>query len=160
MLTLVVAAARNGVIGRDNRLPWRLSADLKYFKAVTMGKPVVMGRKTYESIGRPLPGRRNIVVSRQRDLAIEGCIVVPSLEAAWQAAADAPEIMVIGGEQIFREVLPQAGRIHLTRVHADVEGDTWMPELRPEEWREVHVEHHPADERNEYAFSIVQLERV
>ena len=124
IVSLVVAMARNRVIGRDNALPWRLPADLAYFKRVTMGHPVIMGRRTYESIGRPLPGRHNIVVSRNRAFHAPGCTVVGSLEEAWRAAGDADEACVIGGTTLFRETLPIADRIHLTEVEADVEGDT------------------------------------
>ncbi|HEX7115327.1 MAG TPA: type 3 dihydrofolate reductase [Steroidobacter sp.] len=160
MLSLLVAAAENDVIGRQNDLPWRLPDDLKRFKALSLGKPVIMGRRTYESIGRPLPGRTNIVVSRRPDLAIEGCIVVDSLEAAIAVAGEAPEILVIGGAEVFREALPRASRIYLTRVHAHVEGDVHFPALEPDEWREVEVQHHPADERHAHAFSFILLERV
>ncbi|HEX7011702.1 MAG TPA: type 3 dihydrofolate reductase [Steroidobacteraceae bacterium] len=160
MLSLLVAVAENDVIGRQNDLPWRLPDDLKRFKALSLGKPVIMGRRTYESIGRPLPGRTNIVVSRRPDLAIEGCIVVGSLDAAIAAAGEAPEILVIGGAEVFREALPRASRIYLTRVHAHVEGDVHFPALSPHEWREVEVQHHPADERHAHAFSFILLERV
>lgn len=160
MLSLLVAVAENGVIGRQNDLPWRLPDDLKRFKALSLGKPVIMGRRTYESIGRPLPQRANIVVSRQPGLAIEGCIVVGSLDEALAAAREAPEILVIGGAEIFREALPRANRIYLTRVHADVEGDVHFPALAPDQWRELDVEHHPADERHAHAFSFILLERV
>lgn len=139
-IALVVAAARNGVIGVDNRLPWRLPGDLRHFKAVTLGKPVVMGRKTFESIGRPLPGRHNIVVSRDPAYAAEGVEVVHSVEAALiragQAArkARAEEVSVIGGAEIYRQVLPRASVIHLTRVELDVEGDAFFPLPDPKQW--------------------------
>jgi dihydrofolate reductase len=160
MISLIVAAAENGVIGSDNRLPWHLPDDLKRFKALSLGKPIVMGRRTFESIGRPLPGRTNIVVSRQPALAIEGVIVVPSLDAALAAADAAPEIVVIGGAEIFRLALPRTDIIHLTRVHARIAGDVRFPELEPAKWREAAVEHHPADERHQYAFSFITLQRV
>ena len=157
--SLVVAMARNRVIGRDNALPWRLPADLAYFKRVTMGHPVIMGRRTHESIGRPLPGRSNIVVSRNRAYSAPGCLVVPSLEAAWEAAGDAEEAAVIGGTSLFAAALPSANRIHLTEVDAEVPGDTWFPEFDRSQWTETEVERHPRDERNEYPFRIVRLER-
>jgi dihydrofolate reductase len=157
--SLVVAVARNGVIGRDNRLPWRLPDDLAYFKRVTMGHPVVMGRRTWQSIGRPLPGRRNIVVSRNRSLQAPGCTVVGSLEEAWKAAGDAEEVSVIGGTTLFEETLPIADRIHLTEVEAEVEGDTFFPPFDRGEWTEREVERHPADARHEYPFRIVVLDR-
>jgi dihydrofolate reductase len=159
-LSIVVAMADNRVIGRDNGLPWRLPDDLKRFKELTMGKPMVMGRKTYDSIGRPLPGRTTIVVSRQKDLQIPSCIVVTSIDAAIRAAGHAPEITLVGGAQLYREALPQVDRIYLTRVHADVEGDTFFPQLEPREWRETIVASHPADDRHAYAFTYVNLERV
>ena len=151
--------ARNGVIGRDNRLPWRLPADLAYFKRVTLGHPVIMGRRTWESIGRPLPGRLNIVVSRNPALRAQGATVVPSLDQAWRACAGAEEAHVIGGTSLFAEALPSADRIHLTEVDADVEGDTWFPPFDRSEWSEREVARHPRDERHEYPFRIVVLER-
>ena len=157
--SLVVAMARNRVIGRDNQLPWRLPADLAYFKRVTMGHPVVMGRRTYESIGKPLPGRQNIVVSRNRDYRAPGCTVVGSLDEAWKAAGDAEEVSVIGGTSIFAGTLPIADRIHLTEVDADVPGDTYFPEFDRGQWREREVERHGRDERHEHPFRILVLER-
>ena len=151
--------ARNRVIGRDNQLPWRLPADLAYFKRITMGHPVIMGRRTYESIGRPLPGRLNIVVSRSPQFSAPGCTVVPSLAEAWRAAGDAEEVCVIGGTSIFAEALPAADRIHLTEVEAEVPGDTWFPEFDRGEWTEREVERHAPDERHAYPFRIVVLER-
>ncbi len=157
--TLVVAISRNGVIGRDNALPWRLPADLAYFKRVTMGKPVIMGRRTHESIGKPLPGRQNIVVSRNPGYVAPGCVVVPSLEAAYRAAGDADEVCVIGGTSLFEAALPDADRILLTEVDADVEGDTFFPPLDRSQWRETEVERHGLDERHPYPFRIVELDR-
>ncbi|MGZ5595349.1 MAG: dihydrofolate reductase [Usitatibacter sp.] len=157
--SLVVAVARNGVIGRDNALPWRLPADLAYFKRVTMGRPVVMGRKTYESIGKPLPGRVNIVVTRDRGFSAPGCIVAGSLEEAWRAARDADEVCVIGGTTLFEETLPIADFIHLTEVDADVEGDTYFPAFDRSQWSEREVSRHAADERHAYPFRIVELAR-
>jgi dihydrofolate reductase len=158
-VTLVVAVAANGVMGADNQLPWRLPADLKRFKELTMGRPIVMGRKTYDSIGRPLPGRENIVVSRQPGLRIDGCVVVDSVEAAFAVAAHAAEIAVIGGADIFRLALPRADTIHLTRVHAQIAGDVYFPSLDAGEWEETVVAHHAADERHAYSFSFVELNR-
>ena len=160
MICIIVAAAHNGVIGSDNRLPWHLPDDLKRFKALSMAKPIVMGRRTFDSIGKPLPGRTNIVVSRQPGLAITGTIVAPSLEAALAAAGAVPEVVVIGGAEIFRQVLPRTDVVHLTRVHARVAGDVMFPELDPGQWRETVVEHHAADERHQYAFTFVTLQRV
>jgi len=158
-IALVVVAAENGVIGRNNSLPWRLPDDLKRFKAVTMGKPIVMGRKTYDSIGRPLPGRENVVVSRQHGLRIDGCTVRSSLRDALDGLTQAAEICVIGGGQIYTQALPLAQTIYLTRVHAALDGDTYFPVLPELQWRETHREDHAADARHEYAFSFLTLER-
>jgi dihydrofolate reductase len=160
MISIIVAVAENGVIGSDNRLPWHLPDDLKRFKALSLGKPIVMGRRTFESIGKPLPGRTNIVISRQAGLAIAGVVVTGSLDAALAAAGQVPEIVIIGGAEIFRQVLPRTDLIHLTRVHARVAGNVVFPELDPDQWRESAVEHHAADERHQYAFSFVTLERA
>lgn len=159
MISLVVAASENGVIGRDGGLPWHLGDDLRRFKALTMGKPIVMGRKTFESIGRPLPGRQNIVITRQADFSAEGCDVVASPGAAIDAAGDAGEIMVIGGGEIYALFLPRAGRVYLTRVAAEVDGDTFFPDLPADEWAETARETHPANARNDFDFSIVTYER-
>lgn len=157
--SLVVAVARNGVIGRDNALPWKLPEDLAYFKRVTMGSPVVMGRRTYESIGKPLPGRLNIVVTRDRNYRAAGCTVVHSLDEAWRAAGDAPDVFVIGGTSLFEETLPYADVIHLTEVDANVEGDTYFPAFDRGEWHETEIARHPADARHALPFRIVKLER-
>jgi len=160
--SLVVAVVRNGVIGRDNTLPWRLPDDFAHFKRVTMGHPVIMGRRTYESIGKPLPGRTNIVVTRQPGFRAPGCIVVRSLDDAWKAAEraeGADEACVVGGTSLFEESLPTADVIHLTEVEADVEGDTYFPPFDRSRWRETEVVRHLADARHEYPFRIVRLER-
>ena len=157
--SLVVAMALNRVIGRDNALPWRLPADLAYFKRVTLGHPVVMGRRTHESIGKPLSGRLNIVVTRQRGYAAPGCVVVASLDAAWKAAGTAAEACVIGGTSLFKETLPLADTIHLTEVLAEVEGDTYFPSFDRGQWNETEVLRQPADSRHAYPFRIARLER-
>ncbi len=151
--------ARNRVIGRDNGLPWRLSEDLKRFRAMTWGKPILMGRKTFESIGKPLPGRRNLVLTRHPDWRAGGVEAVCSVEAALSLADGASELAVIGGAEIYRLVLPLADRIHLTRVEADVAGDTEFPDLAPEDWRATDMGAHPADERNQYPVTFVTLDR-
>lgn len=158
-LSLIVAVADNGVIGQQNGLPWRLPEDLKRFKALTMGKPIVMGRKTFDSIGKPLPGRTNIVITRQPELSLPGCVVVASLPAAIAAAGNAEEIMVIGGADIYRQALPAAQRVYLTQVHAQVEGDVSFPPLDARHWRELAREDYPADERHAHAYSFVILAR-
>jgi dihydrofolate reductase len=158
-VSLIVAVADNGVIGQRNGLPWRLPEDLKRFKALTMGKPIIMGRKTYDSIGKPLPGRTNIVITRQPGLSLPGCVVAGSLPAAVDAAGAVDEVMVIGGAEIYRQALPMTQRVYLTRVHAQVEGDACFPALAPEQWQEVAREDYPADERHAHAFSFVILAR-
>ena len=157
-VTLVVAVADNGVIGRAGDLPWRLPDDLKRFKQTTLGKPILMGRKTWDSIGRPLPGRRNIILSTRPGFTAAGADVFPTLDAALHACAGEPEVMVIGGAEIYRVALPLASRIHLTRVHAAPEGDTFL-ELPLDGWRELSREDHPADDRHAHAFSFVTLDR-
>jgi dihydrofolate reductase len=159
-VTLIVAVADNGVIGRQNELPWRLPEDLKRFKALTMGKPIVMGRKTFESIGKPLPGRTNIVITRQTDLSLPGCVLVDSVPAAVTAAGQVDEVMIIGGGDIYRQALSQADRVQLTEVHATIDGDAFFPELNAKQWREIAREDYPADERHAHAYSFVTLERV
>jgi len=159
LLTLVVAMARNRVIGLDNRLPWRLPEDLRFFKRVTLGKPVIMGRRTHESIGRPLPGRSNIVLTAQADYPAAGCRVAHSLAQALAAAEPAAEAMVIGGAAVYAQLLPCADRIYLTEVAAAVAGDVRFPELDPAQWRLEWRENHPADAQHAYAFSFTRWER-
>jgi dihydrofolate reductase len=156
-VALVVAMAHNNVIGRDNGLPWgRLPEDLKHFKAVTLGKPVLMGRKTYESIGRPLPGRTNFVLSRDRNWHADGVIAVHSLDAAMTGDA----LSGIGGAEIYRLLLPVANRIYLTRIDADVAGDTVFPAIDFSQWVETGRREFAADERNPYDMTFVTLDRV
>jgi dihydrofolate reductase len=159
LISLIVAAAANDVIGAGGKLPWRLSDDLRRFKALTMGKPLIMGRKTFESIGRPLPGRRNIVVTRQPDYVAAGCEVVGSPEDALAAAADADEVMVIGGAEVYTAFLPLAGRIYRTRVHARIDGDARFPALDERDWREVSRVERAADPSNEFDVTFATLER-
>jgi dihydrofolate reductase len=158
-LSLIVAADERGGIGRDGGLPWLLPEDLKRFRALTMGKPIVMGRRTWDSIGRPLPGRRSIVVSRQPGLAIAGAEVAGSLEEALRLAGEVPEVCVIGGAELYRAALPLAGVIHLTRVHADVAADTFLPHFDETEWQVVARDDRGADERHAHPFSFLELRR-
>ena len=158
-LELVVAVARNGLIGRGNGLPWHLPDDLKHFKRLTLGHPILMGRRTWDSIGRPLPGRRNLVLTRHLDFRAEGAEVVHSLEEALAATAAAPTLMVIGGAEIYRLCLAQARVLHLTEVAAEPAGDAYLPPFERGEWRELTREPHPADARHEFAFAFVTLER-
>jgi dihydrofolate reductase len=158
---LVVAVAENDVIGRGNQLPWHLPADLRHFKSLTLGKPVLMGRKTYASIGKALPGRRNIVLTRAADFSPGDCVIVNTLEEARIAAGGEPALMVIGGAEIYRECLPLARRIHLTLIHAKIEdGDTVFAGWRGPEWEESSRERHEADDKNSYAYSFITLERM
>jgi dihydrofolate reductase len=158
--SLIVARARNGAIGLANAMPWHLPADLAHFKRTTLGHPVIMGRRTWESIGRALPGRKNIVVSRTPGFRAEGAQVVGSLSEAWRAAEGAEEAFVIGGARLYAEALPDAGRVYLTDVVGEVEGDTFFPELDPREWRETLLAEQPADGRNAYALRFLLLERA
>ena len=159
LVSIIVATDERGAIGRDGGLPWHLPDDLKRFKALTIGKPVVMGRKTWDSIGKPLPGRLNIVVSRCRDLQIPGATVVASLEEAFAAAGDVPEVCIIGGAEIYRLALPRTDVIHLTRVHTVVQADTFFPELVPSEWDELPGAEHGVDDRHACAYSLLELRR-
>lgn len=158
-VALVAAFDRRRVIGADGGIPWRLPDDMRFFKQVTLGKPLVMGRKTFESIGRPLPGRRNIILTRQEDYRPEGCIVVHGVEAALAAAEGAAEIMIAGGADIYRLFLPRAYRLFLTHVDASVEGDTYFPEYDESGWRPILRQPHAIDERHAYSFEIVMYER-
>ena len=159
ILSLIVAVADNGVIGRDNALPWHLPEDLRRFKRVTLGKPVVMGRKTFESIGKPLPGRLNVVVTRDTNYHRDGVTVVHSVDAALAAAGAAEEVMVIGGADLFRLFLPRAQRVHLTRVHGDIAGDIRWPPLDETTWRRSAAEAFPADDRHAYAMTFELWEK-
>ncbi len=161
-ISLIVAVAKNGVIGRRGELPWRLSADLRRFKELTMDHAILMGRKTYESIGRPLPGRRMIVITRQSDFRANGAEVAAGLDEAFRLAADRDEseCFVIGGAEIYSQARPRADRVYLTRVHAAVDGDAYFPPLNLSEWRLIASTPVEADAKNEYPFSFEQYERV
>ena len=166
IVALVVAKAENGAIGRGGELPWHLRSDMRYFREITMGKPIVMGRRTFKSLPRVLDGRLNIVLSRDRGFVAPDAVMAHSLEEGLDAArasaarTSASEIMIIGGEDVFREILPQADRIYLTEVHAAPEADTWFPTLDSNQWREISREAHPAGPKDDHAFSFVVLERV
>ena len=163
--SMIVAMAQNRVIGINNKLPWYLPNDLKYFKQVTMGKPIIMGRKTFESIGKPLPGRTNIIITRNTDWQAEGVKVAHSLEQAYQLAEAIAEIdgqnelMIIGGDQIYQSSLPDTDRIYLTKVHAEVHGDAWFPEVDWSQWQELGREDYSAEGPNPYNYSFIVLER-
>jgi dihydrofolate reductase len=160
--SIIVAISENGIIGRGGKLPWRLSDDLRHFKKLTMGHTVIMGRRTWESIGRPLPGRQMIVVSRQLGYQATGCQVVTNLDDAFEIAQqiDDDEAFVIGGAEVYRLALPRVDRLYLTRVHAKVEGDTRFHEFDLSRWRLLESNRVDADERNEFAFSLEVYQRV
>jgi len=159
-LSLIAAMDRKRVIGRDNALPWRLPEDLRYFRRMTTGHAVIMGRRNYESIGRPLPQRVNIVLSRNPDFRAPGCIVAGSLAAALEAAGDDPEIFVIGGADLYAQALPLADRMYLTLIDADFDGDARYPEFDARDWRMVQRDDRQPDRENPYPFSFVVLERI
>jgi len=164
-IVLVVAVAENGVIGRNGTLPWRIKSDLQYFRSMTIGRPVVMGRKTYLSIGRPLPLRTNIVISRDPAYAAPGILVAADLAKALEAARgdalrrNADSIAIIGGTEIFKQIMPQAARLVITEVHARPEGDTYFPEIDPGLWREIERRPQPKGPDDDYGFSFVTYER-
>lgn len=163
-IALIWAMARNRVIGRDNTLPWRLPADLAHFKSLTTGHPVIMGRKTFESLGRPLPNRINIVITRDRSFSPAGCLVAHSLDEAFHLgtlheASVRPELFVIGGENLYSQALVLADRLYVTLVDAEVEGDACFPDFEWEDWREVERLQQPADDKNAYACTFLTLER-
>ncbi|OGJ55102.1 hypothetical protein A3D11_03450 [Candidatus Peribacteria bacterium RIFCSPHIGHO2_02_FULL_49_16] len=163
-ISLIAAASENNVIGKNGHLPWDLPDDRKYFRDSTKGKPVIMGRRTYESLPesiRPMPERRNIVVMRNTERSLLGCDTVSSLEEAILVARqdDPEEVFVIGGGEIYRLAFPIADRIYLTRIHAEVDGDVYFPEISEKEWKEVDRKNHPADKKHKYSFTYVQYER-
>lgn len=157
-ISLIAAMTNDRVIGRDGGMPWHLPADLKWFKANTLGKPVIMGRRTYDTIGRPLPNRTNIVLTRQRDLTLEGCVVVHSLDEAISAAGEVEELMIIGGATLYEAALPMAQRMYLTMLDASIEGDTYFPEFTAGLWDWELVEDRPADEKNAHDMTFFVLD--
>lgn len=159
--SIIVAASENNVIGKDNRLPWHLPADLKYFKNTTWAMPIIMGRRTFESIGKPLPGRHNIVITRNKDYNADGATVVGNLNDAVKAAEsnDVNEFFIIGGAELFNTTMDQAQRIYLTRVHATIDGDVFFPALNKEEWKLVSEKNMEADGKNEYDLSFQVWEK-
>lgn len=157
-ITLIAAMARNLAIGLNGEMPWHLPGELKHFKETTMGKPIVMGRKTWESIGRPLPGRQNIMITRNSSYQVPGCEVAGSLDAAIRIA-NGEEVMIIGGGQLYQQSLPVADRMILTLVACEPEADTWFPEWPEGEWQKVHVRSEEADEQNPYAYQVIEWVR-
>lgn len=160
IISLIAAMGRGRVIGSKNALPWSMPADLKHFRDLTRGKPVIMGRKTFESIGRPLPDRVNIIITRDPAYRAPGCVVVHAADEALKAAGNAPEIMVIGGGEIFSMFLAAAGRMYLTRIDADFEGDARFPEFPENEWRIIAEERHAPDAANPHPYAFLTLERM
>lgn len=158
-LAAIVAMSENRVIGKDNKLPWHLPADLKYFKKITLNKTILMGRRTYESIGRPLPQRKNIIVTRDKNFAAAGCLVFHSIDAALASAAAEEEVIVIGGAVLFQQLLPRFDRLYLTLIHAAVEGDAFFPEVDMNEWAETSRAEQRADEQNAFDLSFLVLDK-
>jgi len=159
-ISMIAAMADDRVIGIDNTLPWKLPNDMKWFRQQTMGKPIVMGRKTFESFGaKPLPGRSNIIITRDKNYQAVDCIVVHSIDEAIDAAGDVAEIMIIGGASFYEQMLPRADRLYLTFVHTKVNGDAWFPDWDKNDWQEVEHIDHEADEKNPHAHSFVILDR-
>lgn len=158
-ISAIVAMSENQVIGKDNSLPWHLPADLHHFKQVTLGKPIIMGRKTYESIGRPLPQRQNIVITRDIHFSATGCWVVNSIEAALEAASEQEEVFIIGGAHLYTQALPLITCLYLTIIHKKIEGDTFFPPINKSEWKEISKKNYQADDKNMYSYSFIVLER-
>lgn len=159
ILSIIAAMDKNRVIGKNNQLPWHLPADLRHFKTMTMDKPIIMGRKTYDSIGKPLPGRRNVVISHQPCLDIEGCEVFHSLQDALDTLSSVDEAVVIGGAMLFQEALPHAQRMYLTFIDQECDGDTFFPHWIEKRWQEVSSESHQPDEKNAFPYRFVMLAR-
>lgn len=160
LISLVVAMARNRVIGRDGAMPWHLPADLAHFKRVTWGKPIIMGRRTYEAIGKALPGRRNIVISGSLKSPLNGVELAGGLYGALELCRDCTEVMIVGGGMLYAEALPLAQRLWVTIVEAEIPGDTWFPRWHEDEWRRLSCEYHPIDARHAYAMRFIELERI
>ncbi|MGX5913280.1 type 3 dihydrofolate reductase [Aliidiomarina sp. Khilg15.8] len=159
-ISLVAAMAANRVIGKDGQMPWHLPQELQHFKAITMGKPIVMGRRTFESIGRPLPGRHNIVITRQPEVLPDSVTAVSSIDEAMAAAGDADEVMVIGGGEIYRQFLPIATSLYLTEIDLDIEGDTWFPDYSPEQWHKTLLREESAQNGDQPGFKAWHLQSV
>ena len=160
IISLIWAMADNRVIGIENRLPWKLPADMKWFREKTMGKPIIMGRLTFESFGaKPLPGRRNIIISRNPTYSADGIEVFTSIEGALKATQDSEEVMIIGGMSLYKQSMAFADQLYMTLVHANIEGDAWFPEFDLKDWQETARDDFAADEKNQYAYSFVTLNK-
>lgn len=158
-LSIICGMDENRLIGSQNTLPWHLPADMAYFKKTTMGKPLLMGRKTYESIGKPLPGRRNIIISRDTDYHADGCEVSGSIHAALQQVKNQPEAMLMGGASLYEQTIELADCLYITEIHHQFEGDAWFPVIENNDWKEIWREDHAADERNQFPYSFVKYLR-
>jgi dihydrofolate reductase len=159
IISLVAAASDNNVIGKNNALPWRMPADMKFFKNLTMGHTVVMGRKTYESMGKPLPGRKNIIITRNKDFRAEGCTVVASFGEIMELCKEEGEIFIVGGSEIYRLILNKADKIYLTRIHGIFDGDAYFIDIHDNEWEETKKTDCPADEKNPYPYAFIEYSR-
>ena len=160
LISIISAMADNRVIGIDNRLPWKLPADMKWFRQHTLGKPIIMGRKTFESFGsKPLPDRKNIVITREAGYVANGSVVAHSIDEAIELAGDVPEVMIIGGASFYEQMLPRAVRMYLTLVHAEVQGDAWFPKFNSSDWQEISRTEYAIDEKNPHAMSFIILQR-
>ena len=154
-ISIIAAISENNAIGKDNKLPWHLPADLKHFKSLTIGHHIIMGRKTFESIGKPLPGRTTIIITRKTGYKADGCIIVSSIENAISAVKNDSECFIIGGAEIFNQTVPLADKIYLTRIHQHIEGDTFFPDIAPGLWNKISEERNNPDEKNEYDYSFI-----
>lgn len=159
-VSIIAAHARNHVIGINNSLPWNLPADLQHFKKITLGKPVIMGRKTYESIGRPLPGRLNIIITRDQDFSAENCVIVHNIDAALAAASGHEEVMIIGGASFYEQALPYASRMYLTIIDEDFNGDAYFPAYDANEWQLSAEQHCTPDDKNPHHYRFIILDRI
>ncbi len=159
-ISAICAMSENHVIGKNNQLPWHLPADLMHFKKITLGNPIVMGRKTYESIGQPLPGRCNVVITSNMDYHAPGCVVVHSIKEALTTTKDNDEIFIIGGASLYQEMLPLTQRLYITLIHQQIEGDTFFPEFNKAEWQEIECVDHDVDAKNNYPYSFIILDRI
>jgi dihydrofolate reductase len=160
MVSIIVATASNNVIGKDNQLIWHLPADLKHFKQLTMGHPILMGRKTYESIGKPLPGRTTVIITRQQDFKADGCIITHSVQEAIEKAKEIDEqVYIIGGAEVYKEALPLTDCIELTNIHHSFDGDTYFPEITESDWEVISKEEHKPDEKNKFSYTFLTLRR-
>jgi len=159
LISIIAALGKNNVIGKDNKIPWHLPADFLYFKKMTLGKPIIMGEKTFESIGKALPDRKNIILSQDKNYNAPGCVMADSIEAALAAAGEAPEVMICGGASVYQQFLPKAKKLYLTYIDHEFQGDTFFPEFDIKEWKEISRENHAKDAKNPHGYSFVVLER-